>query len=74
MPDKTSKKENSKRVIPLRQAGITVSDNSERPSKILFDEVLKHEQNEINNLPDHPTHATYPTHATHVKNQRQAKH
>lgn len=62
MADKTSKKEGSNRVIPLRQAGKTVSDNFDRPSKLLFDEVLKHEQNEIDET--QATQATSPTSPT----------
>lgn len=62
MPDKTSEKKDSKRVIPLRQAGKTVIDNSDRPSKLLFDEVLKHEQNDTGNTQvTQPTPLTQPT-------------
>jgi hypothetical protein len=71
MPENDSKKQKKNRVIPLRQAGITVNDSRERPSKLLFEEVLRQEEHSTEKPPTPPTPLTEPTPLT--KNSKKIK-
>jgi hypothetical protein len=59
MAEKSVKTGKTRRIIPLRQAGVTVVDANERPSKALFDEVARQEAEQTQATP--PTPPTPPT-------------